>query len=342
MIRLSRRGAAIYALLSLATLMALIFALGVFLSALVENPQVKSLANLAFELALLASFAAVGMSLSGEKGEIRGMWRVGMALAVVSLPLSHITDSARAFQLHVAFALPALCCVYWLFSRFSRMDAKWSRDSLRTCATLQIISGGTIALGQVGIPQPLAAIAAPLVLLAQIIIASHWHKALCNRDANATLSPHWLALATLLLVVNGIIGALSVQPGIQAAMRGADMARAQDWLAGMALLCVALAVVNQSASELRGDNRRVTGYMAFWLVGFGGILAAVCQMGLGILQHYLGANATSEILMPMTALWTGCLGIFAAGMAIYALGFLARLPRIHIHNPDEPVNPDSS
>ena len=208
------------------------------------------------------------------------MWRVGMALAVVSLPLSQFTDSARAFQLHVAFALPALCCVYWLFSRFSRMDAKWSRDSLRICATLFVISGGVIAFGRVGIPQPLAAIAAPLVLLAQIIIASHWHKAIANRDANATLSPHWLALATLLLVVNGIIGALSIQPGVQAAMRGADMARAQDW-AGGPWRCYAWRLrwsIRRRAS-CAGDNRRVTGYMAFWLVGFGGILAAVCQMG---------------------------------------------------------------
>ena len=339
MIRLSRRGAAIYALLSLATLLALVYALGLLLSALVENPHVESLTQLAFELALLASFAAVGVSLGGEQRELRGVWRAGMALAVVSLTLSHITDWARAFQLHVAFALPALCCAYWLFSRFSRMDGQWSRDSLRICATLLIIGGGVIAFGQVGIAQPLAAIAAPLVLLAHIIIASHWHKALCNREHNATLSPHWLSLATLLLVVNGILGALSIQPGIQVALRDTDMAHAQEWLAGMALLCVALAVVNQTASELRGDNRRVTGYMAFWLAGFGGILAAVCHLGIGVAQHYLGAAATSEILMPLTTLWTGCLCAFAAGMVIYALGFLARLPRIHIHNPE---NPDSS
>lgn len=269
-----------------------------------------------------------------ERG-VQRLWRLGMLLAALSLPLPHLIDSApaatfRAVQLQVAFALAMMSIVYWLFGQFSRVESGWARDSLRTCSVLLLLGGGFICAGRLGLSASIALAAGALVLLCFVIIASHWVRAISRRDENATLSPHWLALATLLWLVNGLLGALSIQPGIQAAMRGSELMAAQDWLAGSGLLCVLLALVNQAASDLRGDNRRITGYIPFWLCGFGAALATIFQAGRGLLQHYLRADATAELLLPLSALWMGCLLAFTAGLHMYTLGYLARLPRIRV------------
>ena len=269
-----------------------------------------------------------------EQG-IQRVWRLGLLLAALSLPLPHLFDSApaavfRAVQLQVAFAFAMLSIVYWLFGGFSLVKLDWARDSLRTCSILLLLGGGLVCVGRLGLSASIALVAGPMALLCFLIIAAHWVRAISRRNENATLSPHWLALSTLLLLVNGLLGALSIQPGIQAAMRGNELMAAQDWLAGCGLLCVVLALGNQAASDLRGDNRRITGYIPFWLCGFGATLAAIFQAGRGLLQHYLHAAATDELLLPMSALWLVCLLAFMAGLSIYALGYLARLPRIRI------------
>lgn len=282
---------------------------------------------------LLAALLPKSADLPGRG--IQRVWRLGMCLAALGLTLPHLSDSApvaalRAFQLQVAFALAMMSIVYWLFGCFSRVEPGWARDSLRTCSVLLLLGGGFVCAGRLGLSEPIALAAGALVFLCFVIIASHWVRAISRRDENATLSPHWLALTTLLWLVNGMLGALSIQPGIQAAMRGGELMAAQDWLAGCGLLCASLALVNQAASDLRGDNRRITGYIPLWLCGFGAALAAIFQAARGLLQHYLRADATAELLLPLSALWMGCLLAFAAGLLIYALGYLARRPRIRV------------
>ena len=305
------------------------------LGSLVATPFVSALA-LTILLALGALLVAQMPQVtdSAEHG-IQRLWRLGMLLSALSLPLPHLIDSApvaalRALQLQVAFALAMLSIVYWLFRCFSRVEPGWSRGSLRTCSVLLLLGGGLVAAGRLGLSPTIALAAGGLVFFCFVIIASHWVRAIGRRDENATLSPHWLALATLLWLVNGLLGALSIQPGIQAAMRGNELLAAQDWLAGCGLLCVLLALGNQAASDLRGDNRRITGYIPFWLCGFGAALATIFHAGRGLLQHYLGAEATAELLLPLSALWLACLLAFTAGLLVYALGYLARLPRIRV------------
>ncbi len=305
------------------------------LGSLLATPLVDDL-MLSIALAIGLLLVALLLKPTGlaERG-IQRVWRLGMSLAALSLTLPHLIDSVsaaafRAFQLQVAFAFAMLSIVYWLFGCFSRVEPDWARDSLRTCSILLLLGGGLVYAGRLGLSASIALVAGTVVLLCFVVIASHWVRAISRRNENATLSPHWLALATLLLLVNGLLGALSIQPGIQAAMRGNELMAAQDWLAGCGLLCVLLALGNQAASDLRGDNRRITGYIPFWLCGFGAALAAIFQAGRGLLQHYLRAADTAELLLPLSALWIGCLFAFTAGLLIYALGYLVRLPRIRI------------
>ena len=204
-------------------------------------------------------------------------------------------------------------------------------------ALLVFLAGSLISLGRLGLPTALSLGAAPLIPLCFIILAGHSYRALSSRNENASLAPHWIALATLFwLVGGGFFGALSSQPAIGEAMRGTDLAQAQDWLARWVLIAIVLAFVNEGASSLRGDNRRVTGYVPLWLVAFGTALASVVQAGRGVAQIYLREVATveaaamSELLLPLTVVWIICLFAVAAGIVTYALGFWLRRPRIRV------------
>ncbi len=279
---------------------------------------------------------------SGKSSTYLRCWRIGMLLIALSLALqalehARFAAAIAAFEVQVGFALCSLSIVFWLIPRYSRLDRDWAQDSLRICAVLVFLGGGLISLGRLLMPAGLSLAAAPLIIVCYILLASHSAHALRNRDENASLAPHWIALATIFwLVGGGFLGALSVQPGIAQAMRATDLAAAQNWLGGWVSLAVVLGFGNEAAAALRGDNRRVTGYAPYWLLAFGVGLASVLQAGRGVLQVYLrdvGAlesTAESELLLPLTFVWLICLLAAAAGMVIYAAGFWLRRPRIRV------------
>ena len=119
-------------------------------------------------------------------------------------------------------------------------------------------------------------------------------------------------------------------------MRGTDLAAAQDWLAGWVLLAITLAFVNESATALRGDNRRVTGYVPLWLTVFGAGLATITLACRGVVKIILRDVAAVEkaaqaaLLLPLTSVWIICLLAVAAGIVTYALGFWLRRPKIQV------------
>ena len=266
-------------------------------------------------------------------------WRIGMLLIALSLAADALNDPRfsevnAVFQIQVAFALCSLSVVFWLIPRYSRLDRDWAQDSLRICGLLVFLGGGLISLGRLILPAGISLAAAPLIALAYILLASHSARALRNRDENATLAPHWIALATIFwLVGGGFLGALSIQPGIAQAMRNTDLAAAQQWLGGWVGLAVALGFVNEAAASLRGDNLRVTGYAPVWLIGFGVGLSSILQASRGVLQVYLpdlAPTAELDLLLPLTLVWLICLLAVAAGMALYAIGYWLRRPRIRV------------
>lgn len=266
-------------------------------------------------------------------------WRISILLIALSAALAtlnepRLADVNAAFQVHVAFALCSLSVVFWLIPRYSRLDRDWAGDRLRITGVLVFLGGGLISLGRLIMPAGFGLAAAPLIALAYILLASHSARALRNRNENATLASHWIALATIFwLVGGGFLGALGIQPGIAQAMRGTGLAAAQQWLGGWVSLAVALGVVNEAAAALRGDNLRVTGYAPFWLIGFGVGLSGILQACRGVLQVYLpglAATAKLDLLLPLTLVWMICLLAVAAGIALYAIGFWLRRPRIRV------------
>ena len=266
-------------------------------------------------------------------------WQAGILLSVLSAALAVVSDQRfsaanAAFQVHAAFALCSLSIVFWLVPRYSSLSTAWAQESLRITAVLVFLGGSLISLGQLGLPAALSLAAAPLIAICYILLASHSARALRNRAENASLAPHWMALATIFWLVGaGFLGALSIQPGIAQAMRATDLAAAQNWLGGWVNLAVVLGFVNEAAASLRGDNQRVTGYMPYWLMAFGVGLSGIIQACRGLLQIYLpqaAPSAESELLLPLTLVWLICLLGVAAGMALYALGYWLRRPRIRV------------
>ena len=292
-------------------------------------------AAIALLLVLAASYRAGGSSVYLR------VWRAGLLLIVVSMVAAQLVDgralyALRAFRLQVAYPIAGLSVMFWLMRRFSRVEAEWAADGLRITALLVTLAGSLISLGRLGLPAALSAGATAIIPLGYMIIAAHSYRALSSRNENASLATHYIAAATLFwLVGGGFVGALSIQPALHEALRATDLSLAQDWLAGWVMLAIALAFVNESAASLRGDNRRVTGYVPLWLISFGVALASIVLACRGVAQIYLrevgvGASALPELLLPLTVVWIICLLAVAAGIATYALGFWLRRPRIRV------------
>ena len=299
--------------------------------------------------ALLDSMLAIFLLLllavswkSGASSPYFRVWQIGIALLIFTLLASQLVagDLAQAiaiFQTHVAYAICGLSIVFWLMPSYSQVESEWARDGLRIVALLVFLAGSFISLGPLGLPPAISLGATPLITLAYLILASHSYRALRSRNENASLAPHYIALATLLwLVGGGFLGAISIQPGFHQALRGTALESLQAWLAGWLLLSLALAFVNAAATSLRGDNQRVTGYVPLWLIAFGGSLAGILQACRGVAQVYLrqvsalDSAAENALLLPLSLIWLLCLLAAALGIVTYALGFWLRRPRIHV------------
>ena len=225
-------------------------------------------------------------------------------------------------------------------TKFSNVESQWISDGVKVVAALVLFAGSLISIAPLGLTPLISISASPLILLTYTILAGHCYRALSDRNANASLAPQWIALATLFwLIAGGFMGVISVHAGINDAMRDTALSRAQDWLTGWVLLSVICAFVNASASELRGENRRVTGFVPLWLIAFGVGLSSIVQGCAGVLEIYLrdvfdqDQSAITELLQPLSVLWILCLSAVIIGIVIYALGYGARRPKIQVVSP---------
>lgn len=300
----------------------------------------STLLDNALTVFLLLTLAWIGLS-QAHSTYLR-VWQLGMLLVLITQSAEYLTEGAiadivRASQTQVGFALCGLSTMFWLMTRFSRVENDWTRDGVRIVALLVFLGGSVISLGAAGLPVAISLSAAPLVLLCYSILASHSYRGLRSRNENASLAPHWIALATLLWLVGaGFLGALSIQPAVAEAMRATNLAAAQTWLTHWVILAVILAFVNEAAASLLGGNRRVTGYVPFWLIAFGVCLSGITQVCRGVVEIYLRdvsgleGQAAADLLLPLTIIWITCLLSVTTGIVTYALGFWLRRPQIHV------------
>lgn len=301
----------------------------VILTVLLSPFEVGLLLDSAMAVFLLA---VLGLSqFEREPSAFLRVWQIGILLIALSLPGAHLADVIGRFQVHVAYGVCGISIFFWLMTQWSRVPLEWAWDGVRIAALLLALAGSLISLAPLGLPVPIIGLATLFIPPCYMILGGHSYRALSERNANASLAPHWTALAALWwLVGGGFLGTL----GIHLKMPAGHLADAQQSLIGWVMLAIVLAFVNARATELRGDNRRVTGYVPFWLVAFGVGLATVLQAGRGIVEIYLRdvfaleAAAIVGLLLPLTLIWLICLLAIALGIIIYALGFWARRPKI--------------
>jgi hypothetical protein len=271
------------------------------------------------------------------------IWRVGIMLIIVCILAQWVvTDRWLAvillFRVHVAYSVTGISIMFWLMTRWSNVRAEWAREGVTIVSGFVACAGLLTSIAPLVLSPFIGILSAFVVPVCYMILAGHSYRALRDRNQNLSLSPHWIAIAVLLwLAGGGFLGTLSTQFGIQQWLQGTRLAEAQHWLMIWGMLAINLSLVNNTATQLRGENRRVTGYMPLWLIAFGNGFGGIVLGCAGVVEIYLLRFLTIDrvtvetLLIPLSIVWIVCLLIVAIGIAIYALGFWIRRPTIIVH-----------
>ena len=285
---------------------------------------------LAGEGALLATWALVGWrSLPGQR--ISRVWCValaadaGLALLLAAFDAPLLAD----LRLYAAQTVMALAVGYWLMHRFSNITPFWRDQSIAVIAPLLATTGVLVSLAaDTRLAGFVLLAVAPLVLM---LTAAHSYRALSDRNSSRTLATHWYALTLILwLLAIGALAPLTRHPETVAVVTGTQLAAVRDSLASWALVAVGLGAINQAVVELRGQNRRITGLLPFWLVCFGLLGASLALAGAGLVQVYLervlgfDALETHQTILTLYRLRLAGTVAVLLGAVIYVLGFTAR------------------
>ena len=250
------------------------------------------------------------------------VWLIGMAGALIGMFDADL-------RVLIAFPVTTLALLYWLMTRFASVQRIWLTLSLQVTVGLVAVAGGCLYLAG---ESALGALAIPLCLL---IVAAHSYHAFSNQNGSRTLAAHWAALTVLLWIGVGLLGGIATFPEIYPTVRDTlipDVIR--DWLRA-ATLAIILGMGNQVTADMRGENRRITGLSAYWLIAFGVIVGGILRLCAGTAQAYLVSLYGLEPLavhdnqLAPLLIIAGTFDLAALlGMAIYAVQFWVRRPRI--------------
>jgi nitric oxide reductase subunit B len=279
------------------------------------------------------------------------VWAIGMALYVAGSVVGRIPPGdfaqdrmlralAVGIHLYIAFPVAAVAFAFWLMHRISNITLVWAEMGVNVVAGFVALAGALLTLPlfyslvESNAIRALGSIGVVVVPVVYVIFAAHSYRAFSDRNTNATLSAQWLALGVLLFLTGaGLLGGIGALPGVRDFIAGTRLTDLQSMLMQFAVVAVLLGVFNQVAAELRGQNRRVTGLMPFWLVAFGVIGGGAALAAAGVVQVYLerllsvGYLETQTLMIPLYTLWFVGLVTLTFGVVIYALGFWVRRPK---------------
>jgi nitric oxide reductase subunit B len=300
-------------------------------------------------VAALVSFAA-NIIVGSPRVPVVQIWGIGIGISAFAGVIAllnagdYLQDRvfrslALGLNLNVAYPLAAVALGFWLMRRFSNVPSLWADQGVYSVAGMVTVAGVLVSLPAfyvLGAPdwaKVLGNAALMVVPILDLIFAAHCYRALSDRNPTHTLAAHWFALSLVLfLLAIGFIGAIQAVPGVSQWTIGTRLSDLQSTLTLLAVVAVSLGFINQSTAELRGQNRRVTGLMPFWLVAFG-ILGSGIALGLaGVVQSFLerqlsvGYLDTQTLLIPLYTGWVIGLAVLTVGVVIYSLIFWLRRP----------------
>jgi len=264
-------------------------------------------------------------------------WQIGMVQVAIALPLQAVSSQAvfaGLYLTHVAYGITAVGLSFWLMTRWSNVRTEWVQTGIANVAGVVTLAGLLISTSQLRVSPIYGTVAGFVILPCYMLLAGHHYRALRDRTRDMSLSPHWIAMATIFWLGVGVIGIITSRAGIRDIMQETRLAEGQRELVRWVMIMISLGLVNYIARDLRGGNRRVTGYIPLWLIGFGVGLAVIIGLCGGVVELYLrefvqlDSVTTIGLLLPLSIAQIVCwLGVTAGGI-IYALGYVARRPTI--------------
>ncbi len=293
----------------------------------------------------------VGNILAGSsRVPVIQIWGIGLIASILSTLISLLSlpdylsnqvlrALSLSLNLNIAYPLGAVALGFWLMHRFSNVTPVWADRGVYNVAGMLVIAGVLVSLPSLytlGSPEwtgTIGNIAVIVVPILYLIFAAHSYRALSDRNPTHTLAAHWFALSLLLFLLGiGLIGSTQTLPDVHAYTTGTRLSDLQTTLTLLAVVSMSLGFINQATAELRGQNRRVTGLMPFWLVAFG-IIGGALALGLtGVVQTFLERKAnlgyldTQTLIVPLYTGWFAGLVVLTSGILIYSLIFWLRRP----------------
>lgn len=312
-----------YYLLSLSIWLATVYA--VVVAVLPGEPQWL------FDAALLIGLVGAWEQIARKPDGSRRVM-LPLVVGVGLLILGFMLDTRYYLHPYMGYGLASLALIYWLLRRFSTVSEAWYELSLRITPLLMalamlplIFDGGVI----------IAPVTTPILIL---IIAGHARHGLEERRANPTLTVPWVALTVSLWIGVGLVAGIAAYPPLRPDVTGTLIESVSaNWIR-FATLSALFAMGNQITADLHGEERRITGWSAYWLIAFGTIIGGVILLCAGVVEVYLNyldtpSSEIRHLLQPLMAL---CRWAIAGGALIYALQFFMRRPPGLLSSDSEP------
>lgn len=304
-------------------------------------------------LLVLLILIAGNILLGAGRVPVIQMWSIGILMSALCVIISLIPVSdylqdrvlrglAVGLNTNIAFPLATVALGFWLMHRFSNVTPGWADVGIYSVGGLVTLAGVLVSL------TPLHVLGAPewtrtvgnlaifVVPIAYLIFAAHSYKALSDRNATYTLAGHWYTLSLLLLLLGiGLLGGVQSAPRVSIYTLGTRLTDLQNTFAELAVVAMALGVINQGAAELKGHNRRLTGLSPFWLVAFGIIGGGLALGAAGVVQSIterqlsVGYLNTQTLIIPLYQGWFLGLAAILVGMVIYGITYWLRRPHEH-------------
>ncbi len=273
------------------------------------------------------------------------IWGVGLCIWMIGAGVSlipaadYLQDRAlRALSIglhtYLSYPLMALALGYWLMHRFSNLTPLWLNQDSQIAAALLTLAGTLLTLASLAaLPDWVSGIAALAIPVLLLMVAARTYRALTERNPTYTLAAHWFAMSVIVLLLGmGIVGGLQTVTAVRDYTLGTRLTDLQRTLCLLAVSAMVLGVMNQAWAEIRGENRRVTGLVPFWLIGVGVLGGGAALGAAGVVQTYMerilsvGYLDTQALLVPLYTAWVAGQAALLIGVLIYALAFWWRRP----------------
>ncbi|MAU09981.1 MAG: hypothetical protein CL607_09190 [Anaerolineaceae bacterium] len=345
----------LYALFSLTLLLILLMAACDLLSSTRLLPDsvipaematvTSALRNMALMLGLLAGGVTIALNSdpqppstnllrilwfhSRHDGLLR-VWASGLLVVIVSSLLAWRFEVAWWLRLTVGYMLMALPVAFWLMLRVSNVQRPWVLRGLRSTVIMLTVAGLLLSLAQVTSLSLLLL----WVPIAYGIFAAHSYRALSDRNPTRTLTAPWLVIGVLLLILMSVLAGVLSLASVQPYLVDTTWPTLQSDLMYYALIAWVLALLNQGAAELRGQNRRVTGYVPLWTISAGMFGGSFALALMSIVQSYglhiygIPAETVAQSVLPLAFFVVGGKLLVAIGLGIYGVQFQVRRVRI--------------